>query len=81
MRQINAYEKIHKRNLQEKAVMDYTLAATIISGVGIALGSKQKFHTLYETYPQLFAEEAEKEKLARQIEYLRGFTNQNNLKF
>lgn len=51
---IRSKERVRKVQSQEKAAFDYIQATLIIKGVGIALGSKQDFPTIEQTYPGIF---------------------------
>ena len=54
MNSIKSKRKVKELELQEKATFDYIQAQLIIKGVGIALGSKQNFPTIYEVYNGIF---------------------------
>ena len=64
LREIENYIKsrlrVRKMEAQEKATYDYIQATLIIKGVGIALGSKDEFPTVEQTYPGIFEDLAEK---------------------
>jgi hypothetical protein len=54
--------RVRKIEAQEKASYDYIQATLIVKGVGIALGSKQEFPTLEQTYPGIFEDLIEKRR-------------------
>jgi hypothetical protein len=54
--------RVRKLEAQEKATYDYIHATLIIKGVGIALGSKDDFPTVEQTYPGIFEDLAEQKQ-------------------
>lgn len=67
-RAIESKQRIHKRELQEKAQMDYILADAI--GRSVSRIYSGKFPSLLELYPTLFADK--QEEIARQEEERRA---------
>lgn len=65
-RKIESYNRIYLAKSKERASYDYIQASLIIKGVGICLGSKEKFPSIYEVYGNLFNDDIEKEKQARE---------------
>ena len=65
VRYIKAQEKIAKNKSQERASYDYILANLIGRGFSIAFGSKERYPTIDEVYPELFEEikKEQKEKI------------------
>lgn len=53
--------RVRKMEAQEKATYDYIQATLIIRGVGIALGSKDPFPTIEQSYPGIFDDLAQKQ--------------------
>jgi hypothetical protein len=54
--------RVRKMKAQEKATYDYIQATLIIKGVGIALGSKDDFPGIEETYQGIFGDLADKKQ-------------------
>lgn len=67
-RLVQSRAKVRRLEAQERATHDYILANLIIKGIGMTLGSKEKFPTVQEAYPGLFDEPAEdkREEIAQQ---------------
>lgn len=65
VRYIKAQEKIAKFRTQERASYDYILANLIAKGFSIAFGSKERYPTIDEVYPELFEDirKAQQEKI------------------
>jgi hypothetical protein len=53
---------MRKIEAQEKATYDYIQATLIIRGVGIALGSKEDYPTVEQSYPGIFEDMVEKQQ-------------------
>lgn len=72
IRHIESTNRVKKIDMQEKASRDYILAQLIIKGVGIALGSKETFPTIHETYPGIFddIQQAQEEQIAQRKDEL-----------
>jgi hypothetical protein len=54
--------RMRKIEAQEKATYDYIQATLIIRGVGIALGSKEDYPTVEQSYPGIFEDMVEKQQ-------------------
>ena len=67
IRKIESYNRCFIAKSKERAEYDYIQASLIIKGVGICLGSKEKFPSVYEVYGNLFNDDIEKEKEAREV--------------
>ena len=61
VRSIESFNRRSRAQTQEKASLDYIQAQLIIKGVGMVLGSKERFPSINEAYPTLF-DELEKEQ-------------------
>lgn len=88
IRQIESFNRKQIAQSKEKASYDYLLATLIIKGVGICLGSKEKFPSLYDAYGDLFNDDLEKQKAmaeAKQAELsalrFKQFAQSYNTKF
>lgn len=55
--------RINKLEAQRKAEYDYIQASLIIRGVGMVLGSKEKFPSIQEVYPSLYDEPVDTEAI------------------
>lgn len=87
-RAIESKNRVYKREAQEKAVYDYTLAQLIIKGVSMTLGSKATFPTINEAYPNIFddivkaqEEQLEKQKIELSILRFKQFAQSYNNNF
>lgn len=67
-RAVESRNRLYKAQMQEKASLDYIQAQLIIKGVGMCLGSKERFPSIYEAYPSLFddVQKEQEEKVAEQ---------------
>ena len=67
-RSVESRNRLYKAQMQEKASLDYIQAQLIIKGVGIVLGSKERFPNINEVYPSLFddLQKEQEEKMAAQ---------------
>lgn len=72
-RELMAISKRRENRIKEQAQLDYSLAMTIISGVGTILSGKGQMPKLYQVYPSLFEDT---DSIARFIQ----FANQHNHK-
>lgn len=65
-RAINVYNKLQRKQAQEKASYDYILATTISKNISVILNGKGQAPTLQEAYPQLFDDviQEQEQKLA-----------------
>jgi hypothetical protein len=61
-RAVKSRERVRKIETQERATYDYIHATLIIRGIGIALGSKEEYPTIEQTYPGIFEDLAETKK-------------------
>jgi hypothetical protein len=61
-RAIKSRMRMRKIEAQEKATYDYIQATLIIRGVGIALGSKEDYPTVEQSYPGIFEDMVEKQQ-------------------
>ena len=62
----NKVYKVYKRQMRERANMDWQLANLIGISVGRCLSKDAKMPSVYEAYPDLFDEEKSKEILQKQ---------------
>ncbi|MBE6782973.1 MAG: hypothetical protein E7536_03060 [Ruminococcaceae bacterium] len=85
-RSINSYNRIKKREAQEKATYDYLLADLIGRSVSRIYSSSNTMPEISEAYPTLFdSEEIKQKKQAKQAELsvlrFKHFANSYNQKF
>lgn len=86
-RLIASKDRVHKRQLQERASMDYTLAQMIGRAIGITIGGDKKpFPKAYEFYPTVFdREEMERQEREKRLEssvsVFKRFADSVNQKF
>lgn len=61
-RRLESYQRVKKRDQQEKASFDYVQANLIAKLVGKILGDKSETPKIEDVYPTLFKEEVETEE-------------------
>ena len=59
-RAIKSRERVRRIEAQERATYDYIASTLIVKGIGIALGSKEDYPSIEQTYPGIFEDLAEK---------------------
>lgn len=66
LRKIDSFNRVHKKQLREKAEMDWTLANLISIAVGRCLSSDVQMPQVEEVYPALFDTEETSKKRQEQ---------------
>ena len=65
-RRVEVFNKVYKRQMRERANMDWQLANLIGISVGRCLSKDAQMPSVYEAYPDLFDEEESKEMIQKQ---------------
>ena len=82
-RKMESYQRVQKREAQEKAAADYRLADLIGYSIARLYSSGAKYPEIYDVYPAIFDKDAieearEKERFKRTDMWLRQFAESFN---